>query len=73
MEDEMMLPGALKYGGMPALAALAAPGDLYLHNHRGTASGQWLQAAYQAAGASQRLHRQAEKASPETAVAWLLR
>jgi dienelactone hydrolase len=72
-EDEMMLPGALKYGGLPALAALAAPGELYLHNHRGTASGQWLKASYQAAGASQRLHRQAEKASPEAVVAWLLR
>src|SRR5262249_19798788 len=34
--DEMMLPGAVKYGGLPALAALAAPGELYLHNHQDT-------------------------------------
>ena len=49
--DEMMLPGALKYGGLPALAALAAPAELYVHNHRGTGSGQWLKAVYQAANA----------------------
>jgi dienelactone hydrolase len=73
MDDEMMLPGAVKYGGLPALAALAAPGDLYLHNHRGTASGRWLKGVYEAAGAADRLHRQAEKASAETVVAWLLR
>ena len=33
--DEMMLPGALKYGGLPAFAALSAPGKLYLHNAKG--------------------------------------
>ena len=44
--DEMMLPGAVKYGGLPALAALAAPGELSVHNNRGTGIGQWLKAAY---------------------------
>jgi dienelactone hydrolase len=73
MDDDMMMPGALKYGGLPALAALAAPGELYVHNHRGTGSGQWLTAAYQAAGAPQNLHRQSEKASNDTVIAWLLR
>src|SRR5262249_12325499 len=48
--DEMMLPGALKYGGLGALAALAAPGELLVHDHRGTGMGQWLNAAYKAAG-----------------------
>ena len=32
-DDEMMLPGALKYGGLPAFAALCAPAELYVHNH----------------------------------------
>src|SRR5262249_5239931 len=33
-DDPMMLPGALKYGGVGAFAALCAPGELLLHNHR---------------------------------------
>src|SRR5262249_10701241 len=49
-DDEMMLPGALKYGGLPALAALAAPGELYLHNDSGTDAGRWLKPVYSAAG-----------------------
>jgi dienelactone hydrolase len=71
--DEMMLPGALKYGGLPALAALAAPSDLYVHHHEGTGSGQWLQAVYQAAGAMGKLQRSPEKATDEKVVEWLLR
>src|SRR5262249_40011522 len=47
MQDEMMLPGALKYGGLPALSALCAPHELYLHNAKGTGSARWLEAAYQ--------------------------
>src|SRR5205085_2723157 len=39
VDDEMMLPGELKYGGLPALAALTAPGELLMHNQRGTGSG----------------------------------
>jgi hypothetical protein len=70
--DEMMLPGALKYGGLPALAALAAPGELYIHNHSGTGSGMWLKDAYKAAGASEKLVRSGDKISVEKAVAWLL-
>src|SRR5207237_7351567 len=40
--DEMMLPGALKYGGLAGLTALAAPGELFVHNNRGTGMGGWL-------------------------------
>jgi dienelactone hydrolase len=72
-DDEMMLPGALKYGGLGALAALAAPGELYLHNHRHTQSGRWLDPAYQAAGALQKVRRHSEQASAEDVAAWLLR
>ncbi|MCS6850348.1 MAG: acetylxylan esterase [Gemmataceae bacterium] len=32
--DEMMLPGALKYGGMAGIVSLLSPGDILLHNHR---------------------------------------
>lgn len=71
--SEMMLPGALKYGGLPALAALAAPNELHIHNHIGTGSGQWLKAVYQAANAKDKLQAAAEKVSDEKVVAWLLR
>jgi hypothetical protein len=68
----MMLPGALKYGGLPALAALAAPGELYVHNHRGTGSGQFLKAVYEAAGAKDKHQRVSEKAADGKVVEWLL-
>jgi hypothetical protein len=71
--DEMTLPGALKYGGLGALAALAAPGEVFVHNHRGTGSGEWLKAVYAAAGATDQLQRSSEKAAPDKVVEWLLR
>jgi hypothetical protein len=71
--DEMMLPGALKYGGLGALAAAAAPAELYDHNQQGTGSGQWLKAAYGAAGAADKLQRNAEKMPADKVLAWLLR
>jgi hypothetical protein len=49
-DHEMMLPGALKYGGLLTLAGTIAPHELYLHNAKGTGSAAHLQAAYQAAG-----------------------
>ena len=58
---------------LPGLAALAAPGELYVHNHRGTGSGRWLQAVYEAAGAKDKLQRDSEKAADEKVVEWLLR
>ncbi len=71
--DEMMLPGGLKYGGLPALAALAAPSELYVHNHQGTGSGKWLKAVYQTAGAMDKLQRSSEKIMDEKVAEWLLR
>ena len=71
--DEMMLPGALKYGGLPALAALAAPGQLYIHNHQGTGSGPWLKAAYTAAKAEDHLQRESQRQPTDKVIDWLLR
>ncbi len=70
--DEMMLPGGLKYG-LSALAALAAPGELYVHNQRGTGSGEWLKAVYEAAVATENLRRSPEKTADEKVVEWILR
>jgi hypothetical protein len=71
-DDPMMLPGALKYGGMAAFAALCAPGDLLLHNHRGTGTGEWVPMAYRAADAEKRLKRSPEKLTAAAVVDWLL-
>jgi dienelactone hydrolase len=54
--DPMMLPGAHKYGGLPAFAALCAPGELYLYNHQETGIDGLARESYQAAGAANRLH-----------------
>src|SRR5262249_24353353 len=71
--DEMMLPGAMKYGGLYGLAAVAAPAELFLHNHRGTGSGGHLKPAYEAAGAAAKLKHQGDPATFEEVAAWLLR
>jgi dienelactone hydrolase len=72
MNDDMMLPGALKYGGMPALSALAAPNEIYFHNTSGV-SDSWLRAAYKASGHAGNLHWREGKADDQQVVNWLLR
>jgi dienelactone hydrolase len=72
-DDEMMLPGAVKYGGLPGLAGLAAPGELYVHNDRGTGLDAWTKEAYRAAGMPQRLERSGDRVAPGEVIAWLLR
>jgi dienelactone hydrolase len=71
--DENLLPGALKYGGLPAFLALCAPGEVFAHNHAGTSSGPLNKAAYDAARAADHLKRQPEKAKPDDVIAWLTR
>jgi dienelactone hydrolase len=72
VSDEMMLPGGLKYAGLYALAALAAPHELYVHHYSGTGSGHWLKAVYAAAGAPTQLQRTSAKVGDDTVIAWLL-
>jgi dienelactone hydrolase len=71
--DPMMLPGALKYGGMAGFAALCAPGEILMHNHRHTSTGKYVPDAYRAAGADAKLRREPLKLSGEKVVEWLLR
>jgi dienelactone hydrolase/pimeloyl-ACP methyl ester carboxylesterase len=71
--DPMMLPGAVKYGGLPAFLALCAPGPVFVHNHRGTASGKLARAAYEAAGAPDNLTRATEKVDDAKIVEWLVK
>jgi dienelactone hydrolase len=70
-EDPVMLPGAMKYGGMATFAALCAPHNLLLHNHRGTGIGRLVSEAYQSQTAESNLKREAERLSPEKVAEWL--
>ena len=70
--DPMLLPGAVKYGGLGAALALAAPADVYVHNHMGTGIGRLAEAAYLAAGQADKLVRHAEKQDDAAVVRWLL-
>jgi len=71
--DEMMLPGAVKFGGMAAFLALCAPHELLTYNHAGTGSGNLSKGAYDAAGAKDKLKRSPEKMKDSDVVDWLLR
>jgi dienelactone hydrolase len=71
--DEMMLPGALKYGGIASFAALCAPGELFIHNIHVSPRIDWIKDAYQAAGAADKLKFQNEKVEDEKTIEWLLR
>ena len=70
--DENLLPGAVKFGGVPAFLALCA-GEVFAHNHQGTHSGQLSKSAYDAAGAADKLKRQPVKAKADEVIAWLTR
>jgi dienelactone hydrolase len=70
--DEMMLPGALKYGGLPGLAVLCAPGELHLYNEAAD-SNATLKDAYRAANAAEHLVETKEEVGAENVVQWLLR
>jgi dienelactone hydrolase len=72
-DDPMMLPGAVKYGGLPAFAALCAPGELLLHNHRHTVTGRIVPDAYRAAAADGKLRREPTRLPGDKVVDWLLR
>ncbi len=71
-DDPMMLPGALKYGGLSALSALAAPGEVYVYNQHGTGMGRWMKAVYEAAGASDKFTAD-DRTAAHDVVKWLLR
>ena len=71
--DPMMLPGAVKYGGLGAFLAVCAPGAALVHNHQGTGIGKVSEAAYTAAGAADKLTRSGEKLDDLKVIEWLLK
>jgi hypothetical protein len=72
-DHEMMLPGALKYGGLTAFAALCPPRELYLHNYRPSLPSNILEGAYKTTNAADKLSISTAKASEENVIDWLLR
>ena len=46
MNDEMLLPGRAKYGDLPALAAVSAPHEIFIHNHKGAGAGRWMKGPF---------------------------
>jgi dienelactone hydrolase len=71
VSDENLLPGAVKFGGLPAFLALCAPGEVFAHNHSGTGTGQLSKSVYEVAGAKDALKRESGKAKAEDVVEWL--
>jgi dienelactone hydrolase len=71
--DPMLLPGALKYGGLPGLSALIAPYELLWTDHAGTGAGKIMKAAYQAAGKPDALVEDANDLPALKMMEWLLR
>jgi len=71
--DPMTLPGSLKYGGMGGFLALCAPGEVLVHNQKGSGTGNISRAAYEAAGAPDKLTRNAEKLDDAKVIEWLLK
>jgi dienelactone hydrolase len=71
--DPMMLPGAVKYGGLPAFLALCAPGAMLVHNHTGIATGRLPRVAYEAAGAADKLTHAEAKLDDAKIVEWLVK
>ena len=67
--DPMFLPGAVKYGDVPALLALAAPTRLWLSAEKDQAAE--LAAAYSAAGKADALKQADGPADASAAAAWI--
>jgi len=72
--DMNFLPGAVKYGDVPGMLAVAAPVELWLAGE-GAQAPELVQAAYKAAGAAAKLHTMEVPGDKkaEKAVAWLLK
>ncbi len=72
-QDEMMQPGALKYGGLPAFSALCAPHELFVYDTAGTDCQQWLRAAYKSAGVPGNVRIESDAVNTDEILTWLLR
>ncbi len=65
------LPGAVKYGDLPALLALAAPHPLYLVGENGKVP-QLVSATYGAIGKTEQVHSKAGDAGLQAGLQWII-
>jgi hypothetical protein len=66
--DENMLPGAVRLGGMPAILALCAPGELLVHNVKSsTIPGDPISVQY-----GKKIPLDAKQKTPDDIVQWLI-
>jgi dienelactone hydrolase len=72
-DDEMMLPGALKYGGLTTAAGLCAPAELLIHNAGRRSVEAMAEDVYRATGAPGRLTVVAGRMDRGKIVDWLMR
>jgi hypothetical protein len=67
--DPKMLPGAVKYGGLPAYLRLCGPRPAFVYNHANTGTGRTTESAFP----NGNLTRRPGPATPEEIVPWLLK
>jgi len=68
--DPMLLPGALRYGGMKAFVSLSAPDPLFLYDYGTALDTDWVESAYRIQD-SKALRLQPGRATQEALVSWL--
>ena len=68
--DEAFLPGAVKYGDLPALLALAAPHPLYLVGEKGKIP-EIVAKTYAASGKPGQVQSQAEAQALQRGLQWI--
>ncbi|VTS04284.1 alpha/beta hydrolase family protein [Tuwongella immobilis] len=72
-DDPMMLPGALRFGGMTSVLALCAPGELLIGNHQGGIDERLLPKMYEWSGKPASLRLDSAVISPGEMVKWMVR
>lgn len=72
-QDPRLLPGALRYGGVPAFAALCSPSELLVIAEDSQEWKRWTVSAYEASGALQNWSQRPGPISPDELLAWLTR
>ena len=65
------LPGILRFGGLRAAAALAAPGPLLLHHTAGALDPTWAQRAYELEGHPAAFRTSAQRLSADEVARWV--
>lgn len=69
--QRLYVPGLRRAGDLRTAGTLAAPAPLWLFNAGPTFQAQWIEEAYRAAGAADRLRLEPGRVAPEELAAWV--